>query len=263
MGKGGGCPRCRRDSGDLHGPGWHAERIRHRTHRGDLLRGFRAGHRLRRREAARSLRGDFHHRACRCGTGGVNFPRSCSADPRAQGISLRARHSREVAVLIPCIDLQQGKAVQLLHGRKRELAGPDVMSLLLKFQKYKWLHVIDLDAAMGKGNNRELARTQYLYVAKRFGMKVRVGGGIRTVRRAEEITKWGARQVIVGSAAFKNGKINASFLRKLGTRVGRSAIVIALDTAQGRIVTAGWREKLPIRAEDVIEQPEPFCAEFL
>jgi phosphoribosylformimino-5-aminoimidazole carboxamide ribonucleotide (ProFAR) isomerase len=90
-----------------------------------------------------------------------------------------------------------------------------------------------------------------------------VGGGIRTVRRAEEITKWGARQVIVGSAAFKNGKINASFLRQLGTRVGRSAIVIALDTAQGRIVTAGWREKLPIRAEDVIEQLEPFCAVFL
>jgi len=166
-------------------------------------------------------------------------------------------------VLIPCIDLQEGKAVQLVHGRKRELAIADVMSLLLKFQKYKWLHVIDLDAAMGKGNNSELARTLCLEAAKRFGMKVRVGGGIRTVRRAEEITKWGARQVIVGSAAFKNGKINASFLRKLGTRVGRSAIVIALDTAKGRIVTAGWREKLPIRAEDVIEQLEPFCAVFL
>jgi len=166
-------------------------------------------------------------------------------------------------VLIPCIDLQEGKAVQLVHGRKRELAIADVMSLLVKFQKYKWLHVIDLDAAMGKGNNSELARKLCLEAAKRFRMKVRVGGGIRTVRRAEEITKWGARQVIVGSAAFKNGKINAPFLRQLGMRVGRSAIVIALDTAKGQVVISGWREKLQIRAENVMEQLEPFCAAFL
>jgi phosphoribosylformimino-5-aminoimidazole carboxamide ribotide isomerase len=166
-------------------------------------------------------------------------------------------------VLIPCIDLQQGKAVQLVHGRKRELAVADVMSLLLKFKKYEWLHVIDLDAAMGKGNNSELARKLCLEAAKRFGMKVRVGGGIRTVRRAEEITKWGAHQVIVGSAAFKNGKINAPFLRRLRTRVGRPAIVVALDTAKGHVVIKGWREKLRIRAEQVMEQLEPFCAAFL
>ena len=118
-------------------------------------------------------------------------------------------------MLIPCIDLQEGKAVQLVHGRQRKLAVAEVMSLLLTFKKYKWLHVIDLDAAKGKGNNRELARKLCLEATKRFGMKVRVGGGIRTVRRAEEITKWGAHQVIVGSAAFKNGKINAPFLRQL------------------------------------------------
>jgi phosphoribosylformimino-5-aminoimidazole carboxamide ribotide isomerase len=166
-------------------------------------------------------------------------------------------------VLIPCIDLQKGKAVQLVHGRKRELAIADVMSLLLKFKKYKWLHIIDLDAAMGKGDNRELAGKLCVEAAKRFRMRVRVGGGIRTVRRAEEITKWGACQVIVGSAAFKNGKINAPFLRQLRKRVGRSAIVIALDTAKGQIVIAGWREKLRIRAENVMVQLEPFCAAFL
>ena len=166
-------------------------------------------------------------------------------------------------MLIPCIDLQQGKAVQLVHGRKRELAVADVMSLPLKFKKYEWLHVIDLDAAMGKGNNSELTRKLCLEAVKRFGMKVRVGGGIRTVRRAEEITEWGAQQVIVGSAAFKNGKINAPFLRRLRTRVGRPAIVVALDTAKGHVVIKGWREKLRIQAEQVMEQLEPFCAAFL
>jgi phosphoribosylformimino-5-aminoimidazole carboxamide ribotide isomerase len=166
-------------------------------------------------------------------------------------------------VLIPCIDLQEGQAVQLVHGRRRELAIADVMSLLLKFKMHKWLHIIDLDAAMGKGNNRELARRLCREAANRFGMKVRVGGGIRTVRRAQEITKWGAHQVIIGSAAFKNDKVNAPFLRQLYKQIGRPAIVVALDTAKGHVVIKGWREKLQIQAEQVMEQLKPFCAAFL
>jgi phosphoribosylformimino-5-aminoimidazole carboxamide ribotide isomerase len=166
-------------------------------------------------------------------------------------------------VLIPCIDLQEGKAVQLVHGRKRELAVTDVMSLLLKFKKYKWLHIIDLDAAMGKGNNKELARKLCREAVNQYGMKVRVGGGIRTVLRAEEITEWGAHQVIVGSAAFRDGEVNVPFLRRLSKRVDREAIVVALDTAKGHVVIKGWREKLRIRAEQVMEQLAPFCAAFL
>ena len=166
-------------------------------------------------------------------------------------------------MLIPCIDLQEGQAVQLVHGRRRELAIADVMSLLLKFKKYEWLHIIDLDAAMGEGDNRELARRLCTEAVKRYGMKVRVGGGIRTVRRAEEITKWGAHQVIVGSAAFQDGEINAPFLGRLRARLSRSAIVVALDTANGHVVIKGWRERLQIQAEQVMEQLKPFCAAFL
>jgi phosphoribosylformimino-5-aminoimidazole carboxamide ribotide isomerase len=166
-------------------------------------------------------------------------------------------------VLIPCIDLQRGQAVQLVHGRKRELAIADVMSLLLKFKKYEWLHVIDLDAAMGKGNNSELAQKLCEEATQRYGMKVRMGGGIRTVLRAAEIAKWGAHQIIVGSAAFKDGTINAPFLRQLRRRVGRPAIVVALDTSRGHIVIKGWREKLRIQAEQVMKPLEPFCAAFL
>ena len=69
-----------------------------------------------------------------------------------------SRYSGASAVLIPCIDLQGGQAVQLVQGRKRELAVADVFGLLEKFKEYKWLHVIDLDAAMGKtpnGKSRE------------------------------------------------------------------------------------------------------------
>jgi phosphoribosylformimino-5-aminoimidazole carboxamide ribotide isomerase len=166
-------------------------------------------------------------------------------------------------VLIPCIDLQGGQAVQLVHGRKRELAVADVFGLLKKFKKYPWLHVIDLDAAIGKGHNDALARELCARARNDFGMEVRVGGGIRTISRAEEIAGWGASQIIVGSAAFRQGKVNAGFLRRLAKKIRPQQIIIALDTARRKITIHGWRKRLVLQAEKVMTELEPFCAGFL
>jgi phosphoribosylformimino-5-aminoimidazole carboxamide ribotide isomerase len=166
-------------------------------------------------------------------------------------------------VLIPCIDLQDGRAVQLVHGRKRELAVGDVFGLLKEFKKYPWLHVIDLDAAMGKGRNDELVRELCKSARKDFGMRVRAGGGIRTVSRAATIAAWGANQIIVGSAAFRGGKVNTRFLRQLNRKLQRKQIIIALDTSQGQITIHGWRKRIALQAEKVMTQLEPFCAGFL
>jgi phosphoribosylformimino-5-aminoimidazole carboxamide ribotide isomerase len=166
-------------------------------------------------------------------------------------------------VLIPCIDLQGGQAVQLIHGRKRELAVTDVFGLLEKFKSYAWLHLIDLDAAIGTGDNDALARALCLHARKRYKLKVRVGGGIRTTVRAQEIAKWGADQIIIGSAAFREGKLNTRFLHQLTKKLSPVQVVVALDTAKGRITIHGWRSKLTLRAEDVMSQLEPFCAAFL
>jgi phosphoribosylformimino-5-aminoimidazole carboxamide ribotide isomerase len=166
-------------------------------------------------------------------------------------------------VLIPCIDLQDGQAVQLVHGRRRELAVGDVFGLLHKFRGYPWLHVIDLDAAMGKGSNEELARALCTQARTKFRMKVRFGGGIRTVPRAKEIAGWGMSQMIVGSAVFRGGKVNLPFLRRLARTVNRKRIVIALDTLKGRITIHGWRRTIVLQAEEVMAQLEPYCAGFL
>jgi phosphoribosylformimino-5-aminoimidazole carboxamide ribotide isomerase len=166
-------------------------------------------------------------------------------------------------VLIPCIDLQDGQAVQLVHGRRRELAVADVFGLLEKFQKYPWLHIIDLDAAMGKPGNDELVRELSTRARSQYGTKVRVGGGIRTVSRATAAADSGAEQIIVGSAAFKEGKVNTRFLRQVLKKIAATRIVVALDTEKGRIVTHGWRRTLKLRAEDVMAQLEPFCSAFL
>jgi phosphoribosylformimino-5-aminoimidazole carboxamide ribotide isomerase len=166
-------------------------------------------------------------------------------------------------VLIPCIDLQSGQAVQLVHGRKRELAVADVFGLLEKFKRYPWLHVIDLDAAMGKGMNDDLVRRLCGKAREDFAMKVRVGGGIRTVSRAQEVARWGANQMIVGSAAFHAGKVNTRFLSQLAKNVSCKKIIIALDTARGKITIHGWRNRIALQAEKMMKQLEPFCTGFL
>ncbi len=166
-------------------------------------------------------------------------------------------------MLIPCIDLQRGQAVQLVHGRRRELAVEDVYGLLKRFQKHRWLHVIDLDAAMGKTGNRGLVREVCRRAREEYGLRVRVGGGIRSVRRATEAVRWGAEQIIVGSAAFRGGKVDRRFLGRLRKRIGAGRVVVALDTERGRIVTHGWRRRLKVRAEEVMAELEPYCRGFL
>jgi phosphoribosylformimino-5-aminoimidazole carboxamide ribotide isomerase len=166
-------------------------------------------------------------------------------------------------MLIPCIDLQKGQAVQLIHGHRRELAVADVFGLLDRFKTYPWLHVIDLDAAMRAGDNSALVRELCSRAKRAYGIKVRVGGGIRTEARAAEIIRLGASQIIIGSAAFERGRVNLRFLRSLTRKVAVNRIVIALDTLHGKIATHGWRKSLSLAPQEVMQKLEPFCAGFL
>lgn len=164
--------------------------------------------------------------------------------------------------MIPCIDLQDGRAVQLVHGRERKLAVDDVFGLLDRFGNYPLIHVIDLDAAMGKGSNSKLVR-ELCARAKKRKMRVRVGGGVRTVAQAAKIAGYGADKVIVGSAAFKDGRVNGAFLGRLAKTIGRRRVMIALDTEGGKILVRGWREKLRLRPEEVISELEKYASAFL
>ena len=166
-------------------------------------------------------------------------------------------------MLIPCIDLQHGQAVQLIHGRERELAINDVLGVLEKFKDYEWLHIIDLGAAMGKTSNAQLAQKLCFTARSAYGMKVRFGGGIRTVARAVKVSRWNPEQIIIGSAVFRDGKLNLPFLKRLLKQIDPARIVIALDTAKGQITTQGWRRTIKLRAEDVMAQLQPYCAAFL
>jgi phosphoribosylformimino-5-aminoimidazole carboxamide ribotide isomerase len=166
-------------------------------------------------------------------------------------------------VLIPCIDLQDGQAVQLVHGRRRELAVKDVYGALERFKDYDWLHVIDLDAAMRKGENNELVEELCRRAKKKYKMKVRVGGGIRTAERAKRLVKLGAEQVILGSAVFVDGEIDLELLRGLKQAISQRRVVIALDTWRGKITVQGWKKSLERAPQEVMAALELYCAAFL
>lgn len=166
-------------------------------------------------------------------------------------------------MLIPCIDLQDGRVVQLERGRRRLLAIDDVIGTAERFAAYPLVHVIDLDAAMRRGGNARLVRGICEWSRRARGPRIRAGGGIRSVRRARQLLDCGASQVIVGTAAFRKGRVNRAFLARLRAAVGRKRVVLALDCDGGKIVVRGWRRKLGLRPEEVVASLAPFCAGFL
>ncbi len=162
-------------------------------------------------------------------------------------------------MIVPCIDLMGGHAVQLVRGRRLALTVNDVHGLLDRFRRHRWLHVIDLDAAMGRGSNQLLVRDLCAHAP----MMVRAGGGVRSVRRAASLIESGAEQVIVGSRAFHERSVDVRFLKALCGAVGRSRVIVAVDVSRGRVAVRGWRRRLALTPEDVIPGLEPHCAGFL
>ena len=160
-------------------------------------------------------------------------------------------------MIIPCIDLMDGKVVQLVRGRERALEGESPETMLERFSAFPVVQVIDLDQAIGQGSN--------LPIVRRIAGRARtwVGGGVRTVERAEDLVRSGAERVIVGTAAFCDNGPNSDFLEVLARNIGRERLIVSLDSMNGRIVIKGWRESTALTAEEVISRFEPYCGAFL
>jgi phosphoribosylformimino-5-aminoimidazole carboxamide ribotide isomerase len=160
-------------------------------------------------------------------------------------------------MIIPCIDVMDGKVVQLVRGREKALEAGGMLETLQLFAAFPEIQVIDLNAAMGTGSNDELVRLAAAHA------RVRAGGGVRTAGRAEALIQAGAHKVIIGTAAFATDDINTAFLAGLAAAIGRDRILIALDSQEGRIVVKGWRESTGLIAEEVLPALEPYCAGVL
>jgi phosphoribosylformimino-5-aminoimidazole carboxamide ribotide isomerase len=162
-----------------------------------------------------------------------------------------------VAVLIPSIDLMGGKIVQLVQGSRKALEFEDLQEWVDRFAKYPLVQVIDLDAAMGRGNNREIVRE----LAQRLSCQV--GGGIRSMEMAEAILSLGARRVIFGSSLINQGAINLAFARDVAAQLGPERVVFAVDCRGGHVSIKGWQETTSLTAVEMIQTLDPYCGAFL
>ncbi|HLY20050.1 MAG TPA: HisA/HisF-related TIM barrel protein [Bryobacteraceae bacterium] len=160
-------------------------------------------------------------------------------------------------MIFPCIDLMDGKVVQLVQGREKALEGDAPFGMLRRFAAFPEIQVIDLNAAMGTGSNDELVRLVAGHA------RARVGGGVRSVDRARALVAQGAHKVIVGTAAFAADGIDGAFLASLAAAIGKNRVIVALDSKEGRIVVKGWREATRFSAEEVMAALEPYCHGFL
>ncbi|MCU0723997.1 MAG: HisA/HisF-related TIM barrel protein, partial [Planctomycetes bacterium] len=151
-------------------------------------------------------------------------------------------------MIVPSIDLMGGKAVQLRQGRERVLTSDrDPVELAAEFNRYGEVAVIDLDAALGRGDNLELVR-RICRVAD-----VRAGGGIRDGKRGDELLRAGARRLIVGTAAAPD------FLRQFPA----DRVMVAIDHRRGEVVDEGWTRSTGESWEDRAKRLAPFCFGFL
>lgn len=160
-------------------------------------------------------------------------------------------------MLIPSIDLKGGAVVQLVQGERLAIRDDDVFAWVRKFERFPKVQVIDLDAAMGAGDNLSLVRQ----IAG--ALSCRVGGGVRTISRAQDILTAGARQVILGSSLFKGGHPDLAFARQLAETVGPEKVIAAVDSKGGHVVIHGWKTPLPLTPLEAIQALEPYCDEFL
>ncbi len=160
-------------------------------------------------------------------------------------------------VIIPCIDLMDGKVVQLVQGREKALEGGTPAEMLERFAAFPEIQVIDLDAALGRGSNDAIVE----FLAARA--RTRVGGGVRSAARARSLVECGAHKVIVGTAAFSGSGVDRAFLAALDEAIGRERVIVALDSKQGKIVVRGWQEATSLSAEEVLASLEPYCSGFL
>jgi phosphoribosylformimino-5-aminoimidazole carboxamide ribotide isomerase len=187
-------------------------------------------------------------------------------------------------MLIPSIDLMDGRIVQLVQGEKLKLAFDDFEYWIERFSKYPVVQLIDLDAAMRKGDNRSLIEM----ICKR--LPCQVGGGLKTAEDGRALLDAGAKRVIYGSSLFgshpsqgatKDGApglsfpapvpevsrrhklINLEFAAELKTALGEDALVFSVDTKGGKVAVKGWQDSVDLTPEEAVTWLEDYCAAFL
>lgn len=152
-------------------------------------------------------------------------------------------------IAVPAVDLREGACVQLVGGaydhERVRLDDPVGVARSWREQGFGRLHVVDLDAATGRGSNAAIVEQ----IAKLDGLDVQVGGGVRSAERVAELLAAGARRVVVGTRALED----PAWLEQVaGAHPGK--VVVAADVRGRHIVTRGWQKTLPLDVAEVVKR---------
>jgi phosphoribosylformimino-5-aminoimidazole carboxamide ribotide isomerase len=150
-----------------------------------------------------------------------------------------------------------GKIVQLVQGEKKALDFDDFEYWIERFSKYPLVQLIDLDAAIGTGDNRALLSR---FITR---LPCQVGGGIRDIETARQIAELGARRVIIGSALFKDGQIQKHLAAEFSDAITSRKLTFAVDAKQGHVAIHGWRTLTEFTAAQAIRALDQWCETFL
>ncbi len=170
-------------------------------------------------------------------------------------------------MLIPSIDLMNGQIVQLVHGETLKLAFDDFDYWIDRFRAYPLVQLIDLDAAMRKGDNRALIEK----ICKQ--LPCQVGGGLKTAADGQALLDAGAHRVIFGSSLFgaqtedeskrRHKLIRLEFAESLSKQLGEDKLCFSVDTKAGKVAVRGWQDSVDLTPEEAITWLEDSCAAFL
>ncbi|MGZ8412273.1 MAG: 1-(5-phosphoribosyl)-5-[(5-phosphoribosylamino)methylideneamino]imidazole-4-carboxamide isomerase [Gemmatirosa sp.] len=153
-------------------------------------------------------------------------------------------------IVIPAVDLRDGACVQLVGGEYAEerVRLEDPLAVAREWARlgFRRLHVVDLDAATGRGSNGAAVAE----IVRHGGFDlVQVGGGVRDEGAIERLLDAGASAVVVGTRGLED----PDWLREMAERYPHE-IILAADVRERRIVTRGWTETLPRIVTDVVEE---------
>lgn len=151
-------------------------------------------------------------------------------------------------LIIPAVDISGGRCVQLVEGRietARIYGDPLEWAKRWQREGAECLHVVDLDAALGLGDNLE----KILEILQEIEIPVQVGGGIRTLERAKSLVNAGAERLVVGTVAIQN----PAFLDALIGELGARKLVIAIDARRGKIAVKGWQEVTDLSPQEAVK----------
>jgi phosphoribosylformimino-5-aminoimidazole carboxamide ribotide isomerase len=152
-------------------------------------------------------------------------------------------------IAIPAVDLRDGACVQLVGGEytAERIRLPDPVAVALDWEAkgFQALHIVDLDAATGRGNNRRTIER----LLNRTECDVQVGGGIRDRDAIEWLIDAGADRVVIGTRALEDEE----WLAEMADEWPRQ-LVVAADVRERKIVTRGWTKITTLDIEDVLER---------